>query len=240
MEEINYVNDMSAAPPAPEERSSPGRKGAAKWIWQGKMPDAFWKAATLFSFVVNLVLVIVLLTVVGLVFEIKNSIAQPLVGGLYGSFVQMDNARIATTITVSDSIQVNDDLPVVFDLPLNQDTVVTTTAPVLITGATVNIQGGVLTLSNAPTTILLPAGTALPVTLNLVVPVNQVVPVVLDVPVILQVPVDIPLNRTELHTPFFRLRTLFQPYSDALDKLPPTWNEFICQNAEAFCGLAPN
>jgi len=184
--------------------------------WSGlKLGDAFWKFATLFSFVVNLILVLVLAVVVMLLFTIKNSIAQPLVGGLYGSFVQMDNASIVTTI------QVNDQLPVQFDLPLNQNTIVTTTEPVFITGATVNIQGGILTLSNAPTTIMLPAGTALPVQLNLVVPVSTMVPVQLTVPV------NIPLNQTELHQPFGNLRDLFFPYADLLYKAPSSWGELI-------------
>lgn len=180
-----------------------------------KLGDAFWKFATLFSFAVNLILILVLAVVVMLIFNIKNSIAQPLVGGLYGSFVQMDNASIVTTIQVSDQ------LPVQFDLPLNQNTIVTTTAPVLITGATVDIQGGILTLSNAPTTILLPPGTALPVQLNLVVPVSQTIPVHLNVPV------NIALNQTDLHTPFSHLRDLFSPYASALENLPSSWNELF-------------
>jgi hypothetical protein len=180
-----------------------------------KFGEAFWRFATIFSFVVNLILVLVLAVVVMLLFDIKKGIAQPLVGGLYNSFVQMDNASIVTTI------QVNDQLPVQFDLPLNQNTIVTTTAPVLITGATVNIQGGILTLSNAPTTILLPAGTALPVQLNLVVPVSQTVPVRLNVPV------NIPLNQTQLHQPFGNLRDLFSPYADLLDTTPSSWGELI-------------
>jgi hypothetical protein len=180
-----------------------------------KLGDAFWKFATLFSFAVNLILILVLAVVVMLIFNIKNSIAQPLVGGLYGSFVQMDNASIVTTI------QVNDQLPVQFDLPLNQNTIVTTTEPVFITGATVNIQGGILTLSNAPTTIMLPPGTALPVQLNLIVPVSQTVPVHLTVPV------NIALNQTDLHTPFSHLRDLFSPYASALENLPSSWNELF-------------
>jgi hypothetical protein len=179
------------------------------------MTDAFWKFATIFSFVVNLILVVVLLVLLGLLFQIKNAIAQPLVGGLHDSFVEMDNASIVTTIQVSDQ------LPVQFDLPLHQATSVTTTQPVLITGASVNIQGGILTLNNAPTTILLPAGTVLPVELNLTVPVSQTIPVNLSVPV------TIPLNQTQLHTPFNRLRALFFPYADALDKTPSSWGELF-------------
>lgn len=224
MQAIERADDTVGSP-SDNGRQPP--QARPKLLWQGKLTGAFWKFATLFSFGVNVMLVIVLLVVAGLLFRIKQAIAQPLVGGLYGSFVQMDQASIVTTI------EVNGQLPVQFDLPLNQSTVVTTTAPALITGATVNIQGGVLTLSNAPTTILLPAGSVLPVELNLVVPVSQTVPVHLSVPV------NIALNQTDLHTPFSRLRSLFFPYADALDKLPNSWGELTCQKLKVGCGAAP-
>src|SRR5689334_4470868 len=195
-------------------------------IWQGKVTGAFWKFATLFSFIVNLILVIVLIFVGWLLFDIKNAIAQPLVGGLYGSFVQMDNSHIVTTI------EVNDTLPVQFDLPLKQQTDVVISKDTLITGASVSIQGGVLIINDAPTTILLRQGTPLPIQLDLIVPVSQTVPVHLIVPV------NIALDQTDLHTPFNRLRNLFYPYSNALDKLPNSWGAFLCQSAEGLCGLS--
>lgn len=226
MQEIQHLEATSSGATektATEEKPSKLRV----WLWQGKVKDAFWKFATLFSFLVNFILVLVLLFVVILLFDIKNAIAQPLVGGLYGSFVQMDTSHIVTTI------EVNDTLPVQFDLPLNQQTEVVLTRDTLITGASVSIQGGVLIINNAPTTILLRAGTPLPVQLNLVVPVSQ------TVPVHLLVPVNIALDQTDLHTPFGRLRNLFYPYANALDKLPSSWGAFLCQSVEVLCGLAP-
>jgi len=222
MREIQHVDEKRA------DEKNDGAAQKSRWrslLWQRKVTGAFWKFATLFSFIVNLSLVIVLIFVGWLLFDIKNAIAQPLVGGLYGSFVQMDSSHIITTI------EVNDTLPVQFDLPLNQQTDVTLTRDVLITGASVSIQGGILTISNAPTTILLRSGTVLPVQLNLSVPVSQ------TVPVHLRVPVDIALDQTDLHTPFNRLRNLFYPYANALDKLPATWDAFLCQSAEVLCGL---
>src|SRR5262245_42962486 len=197
MQEIQHVDEQNDQSNGATQKSTTGSKSPSekspsqprRWVWQGKIIDAFWKFATLFSFIVNLILVLVLLFTVGLLFEIKNAIAQPLVGGLYGSFVQMDNSHIVTTI------QVNDTLPVQFDLPLKQQTEVIISKDTLITGASVSINGGVLVINDAPTTILLRQGTPLPIQLDLIVPVSQ------TVPVHLLVPVDIALDQTDLHKP---------------------------------------
>jgi hypothetical protein len=231
MQEIQHVDGQThgAAEKSATDQKSLSEKSSSqprRWLWQGKVIDAFWKFATLFSFIVNFILVLVLLFTVGLLFDIKNAIAQPLVGGLYGSFVQMDSSHIVTTI------EVNDTLPVQFDLPLKQQTDVVISRDTLITGASVSIQGGVLIINDAPTTILLRAGTPLPIQLDLIVPVSQTVPVHLIVPV------NIALDQTDLHMPFSRLRNLFYPYSNALDKLPSSWGAFLCQSAEALCGLS--
>jgi hypothetical protein len=223
-------DDEHAAPPVNGQQPA----GGGGVIWQGQVGAAFWKFATLFSFTVNIILVLVLLLVGWLLFDIKSGIAQPLVGGLYQSFVQMDNARIKTVIQVQDNIQVNDTMPVQFDLPLQ------TTTTVILNRAT-NIPNTVVYLNGAPVTtnIILPAGTPLEIQLNLTVPVNQTIPVHLNVPVNLVVPVDIPLNETDLHTPFSRLRDLFFPYASLLGKLPGTWDQALCQTSPAVCGLLP-
>lgn len=195
---------------------------------QLKIPQAVWNSMIVFSFAVNLILVIVVLVLGILLFSIKNAIAQPLIGGLHSSFVQMDNAHIVTTIAVNDTIQVNDTIPVVFDLPLNQATVVTLTADTLIDDATiVTLNAGGLQLYNAIGDIVLPAGTALPVQLALVVPVSQTVPVVLNVPVNLTVPVDIALDQTDLHLPFTNLANLVGPYNALLKQAPDSWAELF-------------
>lgn len=213
--------------PAP---AKPASKGLTGLFWQGKIPEAFWKAATLFSFVVNLILVLVLLFTVLLIFQIKNGIALPIIGGLHDSFVQMDEANIQASIqvndmiTVTDTILVNDQLPVVFDLPLSTNTVVTLTEATTIPNTIVYLNG-----APVATNIILPSGTPLKIKLDLIVPVSQTVPVVLNVPVnlkvpvSLKVPVDIPLDQTELHEPFVNLANIVRPYNDLLRMLPDSW-----------------
>jgi hypothetical protein len=213
----------SELPPRPPTFGQ--RLRGAKWA------DAFWKSATLFSLVVNAVLVLVLLAVGTQLFALKNGILHPLVGGLYDNFVLMDQSHIQTTIQVNDTIhvndtiQVNDTIPVVFDVPLQTNTVVVLTQDTAVPRTTVFLNG-----IGVPTDIVLPAGTPLQINLNLIVPVSQTVPVVLDVPVnlevpvSLQVPVDIPLDQTELHRPFTNLANLVSPYNSLLEKLPSSWS----------------
>src|SRR5437016_1768932 len=97
----NPVADDDAPLPEPDDDEvgpapSPSRAPSG-WVWQGKLPAAFWKAATIFSFGVNLVLVIAVLGLALMMFQIKQAIAQPLLSGLHTSFVQMDAAHIVTT-----------------------------------------------------------------------------------------------------------------------------------------------
>ncbi|MBL8055792.1 MAG: hypothetical protein JNK29_03795 [Anaerolineales bacterium] len=186
----------------------------------------FWRFAVIFSFVVNLILLVVVVALVAMLFQITNGLASPIVGGLHDSFLEMQSASIVTTIPVNETIVVNDTIPVVFDLPLNQNTTVVTTEPLTINGATVNIQSGGLTL-NANADIVLPAGTSLPVQLNLVVPVSQTVPVSLKVPVQITVPVNIPLAQTELNAPFSQLASIVAPYDTMLKSLPTSWSEAL-------------
>src|SRR4051812_9035040 len=97
-------------PGLPEPTAPAGTAGPApaRWVWQGKMPDAFWKAATIFSLVMNLGLVIVLISLALLLFQIKSAMVQPLVTGLHTNFVAMDGAHIVSTIAVNDTIRVVD------------------------------------------------------------------------------------------------------------------------------------
>jgi len=194
------------------------KKGFSVW-------EAFRNFAIIFSFVVNVILVVVVIGLAAFIFEIRNSIAEPLLGGLYNGFVEMDNAHIETTIPVNTTIQVNDKVTADFSLPLQQTTNVVLAENTLITGASVTINGGILQLSNAPTTIVLPKGTVLPVILDLQVPVKQDIPVTLSIPVSIPVTVDIPLQQTQLHKPFSDLRDLFEPYYLFVNDLPSSWGE---------------
>ncbi len=184
--------------------------------------DRFQKFAVLFSFVMNLILLLVVLTLGVFFFQIKNAVAKPLLGGLYNGFVAMDQAHITSTIPVNTTIEVNDTIPVVFDVPLKTDTVVTLVKDTQIPNTTIYLNGAPI-----PVNIILPAGTPLSLNLDLTVPVSQTVPVKLTVPVSLAVNVDIPLQQTELHRPFASLRDLFAPYYALVSALPESWTQAL-------------
>lgn len=193
---------------------------AGKWIW---------RFMVIFSFIVNIILVLVLLALGVLIFDIKNNIAGPLVTGLHSSFVGLDEATIDWTIPVREPA-----LPVNLSVPINADTItsqVTTVAgvpvspiagetvvrltrdvPITLRGA--NITSSSLTLTGATVNISLPAGTELPVSLNLEVAVNSSIPVNLDVRAV------IPLEGTQLHDVANNLRLLFEPLARGLVNLP--------------------
>lgn len=188
----------------------------------GSTPGLAWRFAIVFSLIVNLALVVALVVALAAIFQVRRQVADPLVSGLHTSFVEMNQASIVTTIIVSDTIMVDDTIPVVFDLPLNQATTVVLTQDTPIPRTIVRLNG-----IGIPTDITLPAGTPLNINLNLSVPVSQTVPVRLRVPVQLQVPVNIPLNQTELSTPFTRLERVVSPYQLLLDSLPASWGELF-------------
>ena len=167
----------------------------------------------IFSFIVNIVLIVVVLGLVLFIFDIKDNIVTPLVTGLHSSFVGLDESTIDWTIPVRDTI------PVKFDLPLNQQTVVTLTHSVpLNVSATITLPG-VGVLNNAQVYLNLPAGLELPVQLNLSVPVDQQLPVALDVRAV------IPLNQTQIHDPVNNLRLVFEPIIRALYNLPNNFGD---------------
>ncbi len=87
---------------------------------------------------------------------------------------------------------------------------------------------GGLSITQAPTDILLPAGTQLPIELNLEVPVDTTVPVDLEVFV------EIPLRDTQLHNPFVGLQNVISPYNELLANTPDDWQEVWCQNGDGF------
>jgi hypothetical protein len=165
---------------------------------------AYWDVAAAFSLVVNAILVGALLVMSGQIRNLKTTM-NGLLGGLYSNFVEMDKASITTTIPVDAQI------PVVFSLPIQRNTTVTLTSAVPIIGAQVVINSGGLSI-NAPANVTLPAGTNLPIALNMDVPVQ------LTVPINLQVPVNIPLNQTNLHTPFTGLQQTIRPLYCTINK----------------------
>jgi hypothetical protein len=182
--------------------------------------EAFKTIAILFSFVINLVLIIVLVILGMQIYQIKNGIAEPLIDGLHASFVGLDKATIDRIIPVRETI------PVQFDLPLQQNTTVILTSPVPLQAyAQFNLPGGGGTI-NGMVNLQLPQGMELPVSLNLTVPVDTTLPVSLDVRAI------IPLEETQLHDPINNLREVLEPLVRVLDNLPDNaaeGREFVSQ-----------
>jgi hypothetical protein len=183
------------------------------FLWQGKIGPAFWTLASIISLTINVILLVAVLILGEQVFALKNVLSQQLIGGLYDNFVLMDQARITA------SIQVEDSLPIAFDVPVSTTTTVRLVENTRVRGASVNLRTGGLTIKNAPTSIMLPAGTELPVELDFILPVQA------SIPVKLTVPVDIPLAQTELHTPFQGLQGVVAPYNNFLAGTPTSWQE---------------
>jgi len=179
-----------------------------QWLWQGKPWQAFKTFALLFSFTINLVLLLVLLLLAPQLLPTVDSVGKPLVGGLSDSFVQMGDAHIVQTIYVDDTLDID------FSLPLSNTTTVFLTQPVPLTApATFNFPGGGGSI-NGTVTLNLPPGLALPIALNMDIPVRQTIPVQLEVPV------AIPLAETDLGLPFGTLEALFIPLDAFVDGLP--------------------
>jgi hypothetical protein len=197
-----------------------------QFLWQAKPWQAFKTFAIIFSFTVNLILLLVLLIAAPLILPIVDDIAKPIVGGLNQSFAEMGAANIERTIQVEDTI------PVVFVLPLqtNTDVILTDAVPLAVNARFILPGGG--GAINGTVNIELPRGLSLPVALDLSVPVSQTVPVNLNVAV------DIPLNETDLGAPFDRLQLLFGPLDSFLDGLPSD-NEDLFQRVQGNLGSRP-
>ncbi|MCI0555370.1 MAG: hypothetical protein L0287_30860 [Anaerolineae bacterium] len=187
----------AAIPAASVPESEPRR-------WRYKFLPAFWTIASVMSFTVNIVLLIILLILLQMLGTIQltaDDQVSGLLGGLYTNFVKMDEANIKTNIHVEKEI------PVQFTLNVSGPTNVTLSEDVTINGALVTVETGGLNIVNARARIVLPRDTVLPINIqNLVVPVDQKVLAVLDVPV------DIPLDQTELHVPFTGLQQVVKPW----------------------------
>jgi len=193
-----------------------------RFIWQGKIMPAFWTVMSTISFVVNIILIALLISLGQQLFALKEALSEQLVVGLHENFKLMNEAVIDETIMVDDTI------PVQFDLPVSTTTRVTLTEPTQINGAQVSIATGVMTL-NAPANIVLPAGTSLPIALDISVPVSQTVPVHLEVPVY------IPLRDTGLGTPFNGLIGVVSPYDTLLMSMDDSWEDTeLCQGLLRF------
>ncbi len=187
----------------------------------------FWRFMVIFSFIVNIVLVVVLVVAGLYIFHIKAQVAQPLVAGLHSSFVGLDNATIDWTIPVRDTITLNT------VIPLNTCTTVTLNESVpLVVNANI-VLPGVGNLNNAQVNLSLPNGLPLPICLNIEVPVTN-----LEVPVSLDVRAVIPLRETQLHDVAQNLRLLFEPLAVGLTNLPNDFGEAVTLIGEVLSGEA--
>jgi hypothetical protein len=195
----------------PSHKPRPRRR----WLWL--YGPAFWTITGTLSLIINLILIAIVFVLAGQIFTLKALVSNQLLSGLNDNFALMDQASIRANIPVSAEV------PAKFNLPLETDTTVVLTRDTAIQGARVSLSTGGLTINNAPTDIVLPAGTQLPVHLSLMVPVDQ------KIPVNLTVAVDIPLNQTDLHKPFTGLQQVVQPYQILLGQTPNSWGEVLCK-----------
>lgn len=186
----------------------------------------FWRFMIIFSFIVNLILVLVLVGALLFIFEIKKGIADPLIGGLHSTAVGLENATIDWTIPVRDTIPVN------LDVQLDTDTVVVLTANVpLQVNAQIDLPGINAYGVAANVNLTLPQGLVLPVHLDLDVPVREpALPVSLDVRAI------IPLRETQLADPIRELALLFEPLAIGLHNLPNDFNETFATVGQLLSG----
>jgi len=239
------VSPGPGMPASPEDENNPGRRlrafeesgkeaPPARIPWKYRVRPtretthrAYWDVATTFSLIVNLILVGLVLVLALQIRNLKmtvnslNDLGNNVLGGLYGNFVKMDEASINTTIAVDAQIPLN------FNLPVSQNTTVVLTSNVNIPNAHVVINTGGLAI-NSLASVTLPAGTNLPIALNMSIPVQS------TIPISLQVPVSIPLNQTDLHTPFTGLQTTIRPLYCMLNKNAQyPQGTFICAEHDA-------
>ncbi|MCD6284595.1 MAG: hypothetical protein J7M39_01620 [Anaerolineae bacterium] len=183
--------------------------------------NVFKNIAILFSFLVNIVLVIVVAILVlraDSIFSIKTEVAEPLLLDLDQAFAALGESTIQSTIYITDTI------PVVFDIPLEQNTDVILTQPVpLNMPAQFMISGGGGTI-NGTVTMSLPQGQALPVVLRINVPVSTTVPVIVDAPVTIDV------AEAGMGPAIEQLRAVFRPMTSFVQSLPDSAEELLQPN----------
>lgn len=229
--EDNPQTEDDVPPQSNDGDSAPTDDRYEQWkpyLWQGKIGPAFWTIAGVFSLGLNIILIVILVLLGQELFNLKQLVNNQLIGGLYQNFVLMDEAVISTTISVEDTI------PVQFDLPVSTSTSVILTQDTLLSDARVDLVTGGLTITGAPTSIILKAGSELPVNLNIEVPVDT------EIPIHLEVPVEIPLKETELHGPFVGLQEVIGPYNNLLEEAPDDWEEALCPEGAGILCLFAN
>ena len=166
---------------------------------RGGLLPAFWTIACLLSLAVNAYLLLTLSRLTGSQRAIEGTgLNAGMLGGLYNSFSQMDNAHIKTTIPLRSII------PVDATVPLQTATRITLAQDVTVDGAHVKINTDLFNI-DAPASVTLPAGTALDVAMDLQLPVKT------DVPLAMDIPVDIAVQDTDLHPAILSAQETIRP-----------------------------
>ncbi|NLE46702.1 MAG: hypothetical protein GX620_18475, partial [Chloroflexi bacterium] len=201
----------------------------------------FWRAfkdvATVFSFIFNFVVLVLLLLFarpgVDALFAVRSGLVEPLLDDLDAAFVGLGEATVETEVQIDEPVVIAFDLPldqpmpIQFDLPIEQDinVVLTNDVPLRNMPAQFNLPAGGGSINGA-VSLSLPRGLVLPVRLEMLVPVSQTISVRLNVPVSetvpvrMVVPVQIALGDAGLDPAVEELRAVFWPLRDQLDSLP--------------------
>jgi hypothetical protein len=193
--------------PYPRVRTSPPSEE------RPRRRPSFWTAfktvAIIFSFFVNLILVIVLLILAGwVIFPVKTDVVEPMLDDLQSAVDALEGATIVRTIPIDQQV------PISFTLPLSQSTIVVLSEDVqLVRPASFYLPGGGGTI-NGTVVMNLPTGLELPVRLDLSVPVQN------QIPVRFPVQVTIPLRETELNQVVVKLNDVLGPLQQLLEDLP--------------------
>jgi hypothetical protein len=176
---------------------------------------AFKNIAIIFSFSLNMIMLVLVIIAAFWIIPSTNQLAKPIITKLSKSVEDMVSAEINQTI------QVNDQIPITFDLPVSAFTSVELTAavPMAVTTSFVLPNGG----GNINGTVYfeLPQGTLLPVALNIMVPVSQ------TVPIDLAIDVNIPLDETEMGPPLMGLKEVIAPIEEFLSDFPSDNRDFF-------------
>jgi hypothetical protein len=190
------------------------RPSKAWWI--------FLNVATVFSFIVNVILVLVLLLTIGPL--------RQLLGNLDQAFLGLGETDVTTTVPVNQPIDISFDLPLDqsmgldFDLPIAQETEAVLTRPVPMRAPATFVLPGWGGAINGTVSLDLPQGMRLPVWLDMQVPVERTIPVSMTVPVSetvtveMAIPVTIQLGDAGLDPAVQELRDVFAPLRALVDR----------------------
>ncbi|MBN1485681.1 MAG: hypothetical protein JXA37_13285 [Chloroflexia bacterium] len=161
-----------------------------------KLPR-FYRWAIMFSFVVNVILVLVLLSL--------PFILRPILSQVMAELDNLENAVIETTVEIDQGMPVQDVL-----IQVQQPLTVTTITDSSIDAAYVTMYLGNGSQVAGTTYINMPAGTELPIDF-----LNRIV-MSSTIPVRLSVPVAIPLNETPLASSFAHFTEMLSPVARLL------------------------